>query len=116
MIKATMSKAEKAAQKVREAKPTKPTVKDRLLSLQVAISNYFRALLYQRPDGFQITLHAKTQDGKDGVFNVSSLLSSVLTAQGLGKQVRLEAETDSKGGTLYIRFYSPVPKTGLEGM
>ncbi len=88
---------------------------EQLKALRVAIETYVSRLRYRQADLFQITLQAKTQDGKEGMFNVASLLASVLTAQGLGKEVRLVAEANPQGGTLYVRFYSPVSTDSLRG-
>lgn len=85
-----------------------------LSELRASVRKYVAENKYRTARGFQIELQAKTQDGKDGLFNVPSLIASVLTAQGLGQEVRLVAEGNAKGGTLYVRFYDKVPTTGLE--
>ena len=87
---------------------------DQLKTLRAGVESYFSRLRYRQPDPFQITLQAKTQDGKDGIFNVPSLIAAVLTGQGLGKEVRLVAEPNEKGGTLRVQFYKPVSKNGLD--
>lgn len=98
-------------------KVKKPTVTEQLQELQGRVSNYINTIQYRqnyRSDRFQISLPAKNKDGKDMLFNVPSLLASVLTAQNLGKEVRLEAAGAEDGGTLYVRFYDPVSTTGLQ--
>ena len=95
-------------------KPKKATVSQQLSDLKQRVSDYFYALLFQRPDNFQIT-YSSVIDGKEGIAKVSSLLTAVLTAQGLGKEVRLEAIPGDKTGTLFVRMYTPVPKNGLDG-
>jgi ABC-type proline/glycine betaine transport system permease subunit len=40
--------------------------------------------------------------------NVPSLIASVITAQGLGKEVRVSAVQDPTGGALVFNFYSPI--------
>jgi hypothetical protein len=109
--------AKKAKQAVtpKPPKPHKSTMAEKLTDLQMRVQEYFNAVRWRKPDSFQIEMHSQTQDGKPGTFNVASLIASVLTAQGLGKEVRLEAIADAKGGTLYVRMYSPVPKNGLDG-
>jgi hypothetical protein len=81
-----------------------------LAEIKVAVNNYFASVRYQQPEDFKFDLAAKTTDGKDAAFNVPSLLASVLTAQGLGKEARLIAAPDPKGGMLQIRFYTPVAR------
>jgi len=72
--------------------------------LVVRVQNYIRVVRNQVPDNFRMDMSVKTAEGKDGFINVASLLASVLTANGLGKQVRLVANPDPKGGTLCVRF------------
>jgi hypothetical protein len=98
------------AEKVR-----KPTLKERLETIRAKVDVYLTALNYRRADNFTITLKPLV-DGKEGTFKISSLLSAVLTAQGLGKEVRLEAEPAADGGTLYVRFYNPVSTAPLRGL
>ena len=102
---------------VQISKPKKATVKEQLAALKTRVSEYFSARRWRTHDNFQITLPAKAEDGKtDKLFNVPSLMAAVLTAQGLGKEVRLVAEPATDGGRLYVRFYSPVPTAGLDNL
>ena len=78
--------------------------------LKSAVREYFMARANQRPDDFKFDLATTTAEGKEHLFKVSSLLAAVLTAQGLGKEVRLIAFPNEKGGSLSVRFFSPVPK------
>lgn len=126
MRKVTMSKAEKAAQKAHTKKTTTityekkypPTLKQKYETLRTTIREYFNQVRYRRPEDHQIKLQAVVVNGdgtkRDGIFNVASLIAAVLTAQGLGKEVRLEAEQTPQGGTLYVRFYSPVHVDGVD--
>ena len=111
------SKAVKIVQ-AKPQKPKKPTVKQKLETLKATVYEYFKQLRYRQPEQHQIALQATVAqpDGtkRDGVFNVASLIAAVLTAQGLGNEVRLEAEQTSQGGTLYVRFYKPVRVAGQE--
>jgi hypothetical protein len=111
--------------KTKKAKPSsiiskvkKPTVKEQLATLAATIREYFKQVRYRKPEDHQIKLQAVVVQGdgtkRDGVFNVASLIAAVLTAQGLGKEVRLEAEQTPQGGTLYVRFYSPVRVDGID--
>lgn len=93
--------------KTRTSKLATTTAK--FAELANAVLVYFRARQNQKPEAFQITLAAKTGD-KDTMIRVGSLMSAVLTASGLGKEARLIAEPAPDGGTLYVRFYTPVPK------
>lgn len=77
--------------------------------LRAAVQTYFNALKYRRPEAFSITLSAKTDD-KDTMIRVSSLMSSVLTGAGLGKEVRLVAMPAADGGSLSVQFFTPVAK------
>jgi hypothetical protein len=105
-------KRKKAVKAPTAVKPKKPTLAERYAVLKATISKYFELVHYRRPDGHQIVLSATvtTPEGskRDGVMNIPSLLAAVLTAQGLGKEVRLEGVQDGQGGTLYVRFYSPI--------
>ena len=113
-----MTKKSKVVKLVQAVKPKKPTVKQQLETLKATVSEYFKQLRYREPEQHQIALQATVAqpDGtkRDGVFNVASLIAAVLTAQGLGNEVRLEAEQTSQGGTLYVRFYKPVRVAGQE--
>jgi len=106
-------KAVKKATKTTKLALTQTT----LAELREKIAEYFSAVRYRTADSFQITLQATVTNAEgvkqDGKFNVPSLLASVLTAQGLGKEVKLEAVPNAQGGMLYVRFYSPVPTNGL---
>lgn len=79
-----------------------------------SVQIFIRSVRNEQPDSFRMDLAVKTAEGKDHLFNVSSLLASVLTANGLGKQVRLVANPDPKGGTLGIRFFDAVSVKTLE--
>ena len=103
--------AKKAKKVVRISKLARVTAELEQLKKQVA--EYFGKVRWQRPEAFSITLPAKTDD-KDTMIRVSSLMSSVLTGAGLGMEVRLVAEPAPTGGALYVRFYKPVPKNGLD--
>jgi hypothetical protein len=93
-------------------KAHKPTLKERLEAIHARIDVYLTAVNYRQRDDFSITMKPLV-DGKEGMFKVSSLLASVLTAQGLGKEIRLEAQPGADGGTLYVRFYNPVSTAPL---
>lgn len=91
--------------------PKKPTVKEQLETLKATIREYFSHLRYRTPE-YSIKLPA-TVPGEGGVqkthmANVPSLIASVITAQGLGKEIRVRAVQDSTGGALEFVFYSPV--------
>ena len=93
------------------AKPKKPTVKEQLGTLKATIREYFSHLRFRTPE-YSIKLPA-TVPGEGGVqkvhmANVPSLIASVITAQGLGKEVRVKAVQDPTGGALVLEFYSPV--------
>ena len=103
--------AKKAKKVVRISKLARVT--EELEQLRDQVRQYFIAVRAQYPESFSITLPAKTDD-KDTMIRVSSLMSSVLTGAGLGMEVRLVAEPTPTGGTLYVRFYKPVPKNGLD--
>lgn len=107
--------ARKAKKLAVPPKPKKLTVSEQLAALKTRVCNYFVAVRSQRPDHFGLVLQSVV-DGKEGTFKVSSLLASVITAQGLGKEVRLEAVPGDKSGTLYVRMYTPVPKNGLDAV
>jgi hypothetical protein len=105
-------KRKKAVAAPTVVKAKKPTLMERYTILKATISKYFELVRYRRPDQHQIILSATvtTPEGikRDGVINIPSLLAAVLTAQGLGKEVRLEGVQDGQGGILYVRFYSPI--------
>ena len=94
--------------KTRTSKLAKVT--EKFEALKLAVGEYFNARRYQQPESFSITLPAKTGD-KDTTVRVASLMSSVLTATGLGKEARLEAVPAADGGTLFVRFYTPRSET-----
>jgi hypothetical protein len=92
-------------------KVKKATVKEQLATLKATIRDYFDRLRYRQPE-YTIKLPAKIT-GENGVqkehaANVPSLIASVITAQGLGKEVRLKAVQDPTGGALVIEFFSPL--------
>ena len=68
-------------------------------------------LRYRQPE-YSIKLPAKVavenNVPKDHAVNVPSLIASVITAQGLGKEIRVKAVQDPTGGALVLEFYSPV--------
>jgi hypothetical protein len=72
-----------------------------------AVQEYVRDVRFNAPEAFDITLPAKTDD-KDTMIRVSSLMSSVLTATGLGMTARIVAKPAADGGLLRIQFYKPV--------
>ena len=72
-----------------------------------AVKEYFRNVRYSQPEAFSISLPAKTDD-KDTMIRVSSLMSSILTATGLGKKAKIVAEPAADGGRLLIQFFTPV--------
>jgi hypothetical protein len=89
----------------------KPTVSEQLATLKATIREYFQHLKYRSPE-YSIKLPA-TIAGENGaqkvhMANVPSLIASVITAQGLGKEVRVRAIQDPTGGALEFLFYSPV--------
>jgi hypothetical protein len=89
----------------------KPTVSEQLATLKATIREYFDRVRYRSAE-YQIKLPAKIA-GENGVqrehmVNVPSLIASVITAQGLGKEVRVSAVQDPTGGALVFNFYSPV--------
>ena len=93
------------------AKPKKPTVKEQLGTLKATIREYFSHLRYRTPE-YSIKLPA-TVPGEGGVqkvhmANVPSLIASVITAQGLNKEIRVRAVQDSTGGALEFLFFTPV--------
>jgi hypothetical protein len=100
--------------KKKAARKAKITTLSQLRALQAehteliaSIRQYVSDVVHPMRSNFQITLPAKTGD-KDSMFRVSSVMSSVLTAAGLGQTVRLEAQPAEDGGTLLVRFYKPV--------
>ena len=92
------------------AKPKKPTVKEQLETLKATIREYFSHLRYRTPE-YSIKLPATVPgecECEDCMANVPSLIASVITAQGLGKEVRVKAVQDPTGGALVLEFYSPI--------
>jgi hypothetical protein len=93
-------------------------VTEQLATLRATIQEYFRKLRFRSAEPHQYAMNATVVgiDGvkRDGQFNVASLIATVMTARGLGKEVRLEAEQNAQGGTLYVRFYSPVNVDGVD--
>ena len=89
----------------------KPTVTEQLITLKTAVREYFNRLRYRQPE-YSIKLPAKVavenNVPKDHAVNVPSLIASVITAQGLGKEIRVKAVQDPTGGALVLEFYSPV--------
>jgi ABC-type proline/glycine betaine transport system permease subunit len=80
-------------------------------TLKATVREYFSHIRYRSPE-YSIKL-AATIAGENGaqkvhMANVSSLIASVVTAQGLGKEVRVKAIQDPTGGALVLDFYSPV--------
>ena len=100
------NKAGKAA-----PQPKKPPVKEQLETLKATIREYFQHLRYRQPE-YTIRLTAKVavenSVPKDHAVNVPSLIASIVTAQGLGKEIRVKAVQDPTGGALVLEFYSPV--------
>ena len=99
----------------RSVKAKKPTVKEQLATLKATISAYFTHLKYRSPE-YSIKLPAKIA-GENGVqrdhaANVSSLIASVITAQGLNKEVRVQAVQGPTGGALEFLFFTPVNLDG----
>jgi hypothetical protein len=92
-------------------KTKKPTVKQQLATLKATIREYFDRIRYRQPE-YTIKLPAKiaveNNVPKDHAVNVPSLIASVVTAQGLGKEIRVKAVQDPTGGALIIEFYTPV--------
>jgi hypothetical protein len=103
-----MLKKDKTPKKVRISKLA--VMAAELAEIKAAVNSYFARVRYQQPEDFKFDLAVKTADGKDGVFKTASLLASVLTAQGLGKEARLIAAPNPEGGMLQIRFYTPVAR------
>ena len=100
-----------AVKAIKTAVPKKPTVKEQLETLKATIREYFQHLKYRSPE-YSIKLPA-TVPGEGGVqkthmANVPSLIASVITAQGLNKEIRVRAVQDSTGGALEFVFYTPV--------
>ena len=96
---------------VHKPKMVKPTVKEQLATLKATISAYFERIKYRQPE-YSIKLPAKVavenNVPKDHAVNVPSLIASVVTAQGLGKEIRVKAVQDPTGGALIIEFYTPI--------
>jgi len=96
-------------------KAKKPTVKEQLDTLKATVREYFSHLRYRTPE-YSIKLPA-TVPGEGGVqkthmAHVPSLISSVITAQGLNKEVRVRAIQDPTGGALEFLFFTPVNLDG----
>lgn len=91
------------------------TVKEKLATLSATIRDYFSEVRYRQAE-YTIKLPAKVtgENGvqKDHAVNVPSLIASVVTAQGLGKEIRMKAVQDPTGGALIIEFYSPITLGG----
>lgn len=100
-----------AVKAIKTAVTKKPTVKEQLETLKATIREYFSHLRYRTPE-YTIKLPAKVavenNVPKDHAVNVPSLIASIVTAQGLGKEVRVKAVQDPTGGALVLEFYSPV--------
>jgi hypothetical protein len=97
----------------------KPTVSEQLATLKATISEYFSHLKYRSPE-YSIKLAASIA-GENGaqkvhMANVPSLIAAVITAQGLGKEVRVRAVQDPTGGALEFLFYSPVNIDGQRNL
>ena len=97
----------------------KPTVKEQLATLKATIREYFDHVRYRSPE-YSIKLAASIA-GEGGVqkvhmANVPSLIASVITAQGLGKEVRVSAMQDPTGGALVFNFYSPINIDGQRNL
>lgn len=100
-----------AVKALKTSVPKKPTIKEQLETLKATIREYFNQLRYRQPE-YTIKLPAKivveNNVPKDHAVNVPSLIASVVTAQGLGKEIRVKAVQDPTGGALIIEFYTPV--------
>ena len=96
----------------KDKKPTKlALVTGQLETLKATIREYFSHLRYRTPE-YSIKLPA-TVPGEGGVqkthmADVPCLIASVITAQGLNKEIRVRAVPDSTGGALEFVFYTPV--------
>jgi sensor domain CHASE-containing protein len=89
----------------------KPSVKEQLATLKATISEYFNHLKYRAPEySIRLTASIAGENGAQKVrmVNVPSLIASVITAQGLNKEIRVHAVQDQTGGALEFLFYSPV--------
>ena len=87
------------------------TVIKKYETLKATVREYFSHLWYRTPE-YSIKLPA-TVPGEGGVqkthmANVPSLIASVITAQGLNKEIRVRAVQDSTGGALEFVVYTPV--------
>ena len=87
------------------------TVIEKYETLKATVREYFSHLRYRTPE-YSIKLPA-TVPGEGGVqkthmANVPSLIASVITAQGLNKEIRVRAVQDSTGGALEFLFFTPV--------
>jgi len=87
------------------------TIIEKYETLKATVREYFSHLRYRTPE-YSIKLPA-TVPGEGGVqkthmANVPSLIASVITAQGLNKEIRVRAVQDSTGGALEFVFYTPV--------
>lgn len=92
-------------------KAKKPTLSQSYDTLRATIREYFSQLRYRQPE-YSIKLAASVA-GEGGaqkvhMVNVPSLIASVVTAQGLGKEIKIKAVQDPTGGALIIEFYAPV--------
>lgn len=87
------------------------TVTKQLETLRTTMAEYFQRVKYRQPE-YSIKLPAKiaveNNVPKDHAANVPSLIAAVITAQGLGKEVRVKAVQDPTGGALVLEFYSPI--------
>lgn len=87
------------------------TVIEKYETLKATVREYFSHLRYRTPE-YSIKLPA-TVPGEGGVqkthmADVPCLIASVITAQGLNKEIRVRAVPDSTGGALEFVFYTPV--------
>lgn len=102
----------KASKKVETVAKVKPnTVKEKLATLSATIQAYFSELRYRRPEytlQFEAILTGENGAKREHMVNVPTLIASIVTAQGLGKEIRVRANTNRDGGTMFIDFYSPV--------
>ena len=88
-----------------------PTLKQQLETLRATMREYFQQIKYRQAE-YSIKLPAKVavenNVPREHMVNVPSLIASVITAQGLGKEVRVRAVQDPTGGALLIEFFSPI--------
>ena len=108
--KLTRKQLVRGAKKLRNMKLTRVSklaaIQTQYNLLKEGVRQYVTAIRYQAADKFKITLPAKTGD-KDTMIRVSSLMSAVITAKGLGKEVRVNVQQADDGGTMLIEFYTP---------